>query len=164
MADEIDLDVDLQLVSIESDLPTNGDVTRWVIASLASAGYRTPTGLTTELTLRIVDEAESRTLNKNYRNKDYATNVLSFPFEGPDGIPLALLGDLVICAAIVKKEAQEQHKPLQNHWAHMVVHGTLHLLGYDHMEAVEAEEMEALEVQILQQLDIADPYQNYHEL
>ncbi|WP_461422685.1 rRNA maturation RNase YbeY [Ketobacter sp.] len=163
MADKIDLDIDLQLASAEDNLPTEDQVNQWVTTSLQAVHYKTPPDLTTELTLRIVNQEESRSLNKSYRNKDYATNVLSFPFEGPEGIPLALLGDLVICAPVVKQESQEQHKPLQHHWAHMVVHGTLHLLGYDHMEAAEADEMEALEVQILKQLDIADPYQNYHE-
>lgn len=164
MASELDLDIDIQVASTDADLPDETAVTNWVSACLTSVGYKTPPELTTEMTLRFVDETESQALNKDYRNKDYATNVLSFPFEGPEGIPLALLGDLVVCAPVVKKEALEQGKPIQNHWAHMVVHGTLHLLGYDHAEAIEAEQMEALEVQILQQLDIADPYQNYHEL
>lgn len=111
-----------------------------------------------ELTIRIVDEDEGRLLNSTYRNKNYATNVLSFPFECPEGIELPLLGDLVICAQVVEREAKEQNKSLLAHWAHLVVHGCLHLQGYDHIEDAEAEVMEALETQIMQQLGYADPY------
>jgi probable rRNA maturation factor len=117
-----------------------------------------------ELTIRVVDEAEGRDLNRDYRGKDYATNVLSFPAElpeGPDGEPLLdipLLGDLVICAAVVEREAAEQGKPLEAHWAHLVIHGCLHLLGYDHLEDAEAEEMEGLERQLLAELGHPDPY------
>ena len=117
-----------------------------------------------ELTIRIVDEAEGRDLNRDYRGKDYATNVLSFPAdppEGPDGEPLLdipLLGDLVICAQVVEREAAEQGKSPQAHWAHLVIHGCLHLLGYDHLEDAEAEEMEGLERQLLAELGHPDPY------
>ncbi|MGL5337628.1 MAG: rRNA maturation RNase YbeY, partial [Aeromonas veronii] len=93
-----------------------------------------------------------------YRGKDKPTNVLSFPFEAPPGLELPLLGDLVICRQVVEREAEEQGKPLMAHWAHMVVHGSLHLLGYDHIEDEEAEEMEALERDIMQELGFADPY------
>ena len=111
-----------------------------------------------EMTVRIVDEAESHELNLNYRGKDRPTNVLSFPFECPDEVELPLLGDLVICRQVVEREAQEQDKPVMAHWAHMVVHGSLHLLGYDHIEDDEAEEMESLEAQIMTGLGFADPY------
>ena len=111
-----------------------------------------------KMTVRIVDEAESHALNLNYRGKDRPTNVLSFPFECPDEVELPLLGDLVICRQVVEREAQEQDKPLMAHWAHMVVHGSLHLLGYDHIEDDEAEEMESLETQIMTELGFADPY------
>ena len=158
-AEAIDLDIDLQIASTMAGLPDQESVYHWVHCALSTVGYHTPTDLTTELSLRVVDEEEARELNKTYRNKDYATNVLSFPFDGPEDIPLALLGDLVICAPVVQREAQEQHKTELNHWAHLVIHGTLHLLGYDHMEAAEADEMEALEVQILKQFGMADPYQ-----
>ena len=111
-----------------------------------------------KMTVRIVDEAESHDLNLTYRGKDRPTNVLSFPFECPDEVELPLLGDLVICRQVVEREAIEQEKPLMAHWAHMIVHGSLHLLGYDHIEDDEAEEMESLETEIMQGLGFADPY------
>ena len=111
-----------------------------------------------EVTIRIVDEAESHELNLTYRGKDRPTNVLSFPFEAPPEIELPLLGDLIICRQVVEKEAVEQSKTVEEHWAHMVIHGCLHLLGYDHIEDDEAEEMESLETEILQNLGYADPY------
>ena len=100
-------------------------------------------------------------LNKEYRGKDKPTNVLSFPFDDMAGLPeeeTRLLGDLVICAPVVRKEAKKQDKRPKDHWAHMVVHGTLHLLGYDHIEEAEASEMEALEARILEQFGIKNPY------
>ena len=108
--------------------------------------------------IRVVDEAEGRELNRRYRGMDKATNVLSFPFQAPAGIDSQHLGDLVICAPVVEREAREQRKSLRDHCAHLVVHGVLHLRGYDHQDEREAEEMEALERRILQQLGIADPY------
>lgn len=113
---------------------------------------------THELTLRFVDEEESQQLNYQYRHKDKPTNVLSFPFECPPDIPIQLLGDLVICVPVVMKEATEQNKSFSAHLTHMIVHGVLHLLGYDHIEDDEAEEMESLEVDILAKLNIDDPY------
>lgn len=112
-----------------------------------------------EITIRFVGEDESHQLNEAYRGKSSPTNVLSFPFECPPGIELNLLGDLVICVPVIIKEAQEQSKALMNHYAHMIVHGLLHLLGYDHITDEEADVMEALEVVILEQLGIDDPYQ-----
>ncbi|MGL4679992.1 MAG: rRNA maturation RNase YbeY, partial [Plesiomonas shigelloides] len=109
-------------------------------------------------TIRIVDEEESHHLNLTYRGKDKPTNVLSFPFEAPPGIELPLLGDLIICRQVVEAEAVEQQKELSAHWAHMVVHGSLHLLGYDHIEDEEAEEMESLETEIMQEMGYPDPY------
>jgi len=144
--------VDLQIACDAENLPSDEDFSRWVdkvLTQQKAAG---------ELCIRIVSEQESQTLNREYRGKDRPTNVLSFPFEVPPGIPVSLLGDLVICAEVVAREAQEQHKPVQDHWAHMVVHGTLHLLGFDHINDEEAEEMEALERTLLAQMDIADPY------
>jgi probable rRNA maturation factor len=111
-----------------------------------------------EVVIRIVDEAESRQLNRDYRGKDRPTNVLSFPFEGPEHLPMESLGDLVICAPVVEREAAEQGKSLEAHWAHMVVHGVLHLRGYDHLDDAEAEEMEGREVVILAALGYPDPY------
>jgi probable rRNA maturation factor len=112
-----------------------------------------------ELSLRIVDEPEIAALNAQYRGKDYATNVLSFPADLPPELQLPHLGDIVICAAVVEREAREQHKTSAAHWAHMVVHGVLHLLDYDHIEDADAAEMEALEIAILQQLAFSNPYE-----
>ncbi|MDI7688857.1 rRNA maturation RNase YbeY [Cronobacter malonaticus] len=111
-----------------------------------------------EVTVRLVDEAESHDLNLTYRGMDKPTNVLSFPFEAPPGIDMLLLGDLIICRQVVEREAREQEKPLDAHWAHMVVHGSLHLLGYDHIEDDEAEEMEGIETEIMLALGFDDPY------
>lgn len=113
-----------------------------------------------EVTIRIVDEAESRQLNHTWRGKDKPTNVLSFPFEAPPGIALPLLGDLVICRQVVEAEAAAQRKTAEAHWAHMVVHGCLHLLGYDHIDDAEAEIMEARERRILAAMGYPDPYQD----
>ena len=115
-----------------------------------------------ELTVRIVDEEESQALNLEYRGKNYPTNVLSFPFEVPPHITeemeFPLLGDLVICAQVVNREALEQNKTFEAHWAHMLLHGCLHLLGYDHIEDIEAEQMEAIEIEILQKIGFPNPY------
>lgn len=145
--------IDLQMAcEQESDLPTAEQIEQWATAAVQ------PQSDEVEMTVRIVDEAESHALNLNYRGKDRPTNVLSFPFECPDEVELPLLGDLVICRQVVEREAQEQDKPVMAHWAHMVVHGSLHLLGYDHIEDDEAEEMESLETQIMTGLGFADPY------
>lgn len=111
-----------------------------------------------DIAIRVVDEREGRSLNHHYRGKDYATNVLSFPAELPEGVTLPLLGDLVICAPVVAREAAEQGKPLNVHYAHLTVHGVLHLLGLDHEDEREAEAMEAIERAILAELGHADPY------
>ncbi|MBN6075273.1 rRNA maturation RNase YbeY [Aggregatibacter actinomycetemcomitans] len=145
--------IDLQIASAdESGLPTAAQIEQWATAAVQ------PQSDEVEMTVRIVDEMESHALNLNYRGKDRPTNVLSFPFECPDEVALPLLGDLVICRQVVEREAQEQEKPLMAHWAHMVVHGSLHLLGYDHIEDDEAEEMERLETQIMIGLGFVDPY------
>ena len=145
--------IDLQMAcEQETGLPTAEQIEQWATAAVK------PQSDEVEMTVRIVDEAESHALNLNYRGKDRPTNVLSFPFECPDEVELPLLGDLVICRQVVEREAQEQDKPLMAHWAHMVVHGSLHLLGYDHIEDDEAEEMESLETQIMTGLGFADPY------
>jgi probable rRNA maturation factor len=111
-----------------------------------------------EFSIRIVDAEEAQTLNRDYRDRDYATNVLSFPAELPPGVPIPLIGDLVLCAPVIAREAAEQGKPLAHHYAHMVVHGVLHLLGFDHQQDAEAERMEATEREILARLAVADPY------
>lgn len=144
--------LDLQLASSASELPDATQFQRWLQAAIL------PFQDEAEVTIRIVDEQESQQLNLQYRGKDKATNVLSFPFQCPPGIELPLLGDLVICAGVVRAEAAEQNKPLAAHWAHMVVHGCLHLLGFDHINDADAEQMEAEEIQILQQLGISNPY------
>ncbi len=135
-------------------LPAAVSFRRWIAAALRGAKYRK----SAEVAIRIVDIDEGRALNRDYRGKDYATNVLSFPAELPPGLKLPLLGDLAICAPVVLREAAEQGKVPRAHWAHMTVHGTLHLLGYDHIDDAQAETMEALETRILANLDIADPY------
>jgi probable rRNA maturation factor len=144
--------LDLQLASTADNLPTEAQVQQWLEAAIL------PFQAEAEVTVRIVDHAESQQLNFDYRSKDKPTNVLSFPFQCPPGIELPLLGDLVICAPVVAAEAAEQHKSLQAHWAHMVVHGCLHLLGFDHINDDDAEQMEAEEITILQQLGITNPY------
>ncbi|RTE66957.1 rRNA maturation RNase YbeY [Amphritea opalescens] len=144
--------VDRQCQIADEGLPSEEQLTTWVTAALKGRLEDA------ELSIRIVDPEESQTLNHQYRGKDSSTNVLSFPFEMPEGIELDLLGDLVICAEVVAREAEEQNKPLFNHWCHMVVHGVLHLLGFDHINNAEAEEMEQLERDILASLEIPDPY------
>lgn len=147
------LTLDLQLACASTDgLPSEAQLQGWLEGTIL--GFQQEA----EVTVRIVDEAESRELNHTYRGKDKPTNVLSFPFEAPPGLELPLLGDLVICRQVVEAEAVEQGKTLDAHWAHMVVHGSLHLLGYDHIEDEEAEEMEQLERDIMQELGFADPY------
>jgi probable rRNA maturation factor len=146
--------VDRQVAIDEPLLPSLMQLTRWVGCVFAHH----PDDPRREVTIRFVDERESQTLNRDYRGKDKATNVLSFPFESPPGIDFPLLGDLVICHAVVAQEAREQNKPLEYHYAHMVVHGVLHLMGYDHIDDQEAEEMEQFERELLAELSIPDPY------
>ncbi|WP_355661347.1 rRNA maturation RNase YbeY [Halomonas salifodinae] len=151
---EIDRQVAVTDAAARASLPDEGQLAAWVGAVLAHF----PEAADHELTVRFVDGEESQALNRDYRGKDQPTNVLSFPFESPPGVSLPLLGDLVICHAVVAREADEQDKPLVAHYAHMVVHGTLHLLGHDHIEDDEAERMEALEVTLLAELGFPDPY------
>ncbi len=148
---EVILDLQIATAS-EEGLPQEADFQRWLEAVLPQFQPES------EVTIRLVDEAESHELNMTYRGKDKPTNVLSFPFEAPPGIELPLLGDLIICRQVVEQEAVEQQKALLAHWAHMVVHGSLHLLGYDHIEDDEAEEMESLETEIMLALGYPDPY------
>ncbi len=149
----LDLALDLQLaVKDQQNLPSEQEFNLWVSTALEG---RLPQA---ELTIRVAEAEESQSLNKAYRGKDKPTNVLSFPFEAPPGIELPLLGDLIICASVVEDEAKAQNKPLNAHWAHMVVHGCLHLLGYDHIEDNDAIEMESLETKLLSNIGISDPY------
>lgn len=144
-------ELDLQIASDAEGIPSAEDFQRWVEAALADHDGA-------QLTIRVVDEDEITELNRTYRDKDKPTNVLSFPFEVPADIELPLLGDIVICAKVVQDEAIAQNKPLQAHWAHMVIHGCLHLLGHDHMDDDEAELMEGLEITLLAALGYANPY------
>ncbi|MBM7332584.1 MAG: rRNA maturation RNase YbeY [Alcanivorax sp.] len=150
--------VEVQWASDASDAPDESDLRAWALKAAEVAG-----GVVGDITVRVVDDAEIRVLNREYRGKDKATNVLSFPFDMPEGLPEdafePLLGDIVISAPVVRREAAEQDKALDAHWAHMVTHGVLHLLGYDHIEDEDAEVMEALEVRALAELGYPDPYQ-----
>jgi len=155
-------EIDVQYaIKKSSSLPTEEQISTWVNSALSR--HETDGGLT----VRITDEAEITELNRDYRNQDKPTNVLSFPMdlstELSEEIGISMLGDIVICAPVVEKEATEQNKPLQSHWAHMVIHGTLHLLGYDHIEDEEAEEMESLEIEIMHELGYKDPYQQLED-
>ncbi len=152
MTDQPAVFIDLQVASEQQGLPTESQFQRWVVAALSD--YKRDA----ELTIRLVDGAEGAELNEQYRKRSGSTNVLSFPFEAPEGVELDLLGDLVICVPVVVREAQEQHKEVEDHWAHLVVHGVLHLLGFGHIEEAEAVEMESLEIKILKDLGISDPY------
>ncbi|QDH69405.1 rRNA maturation RNase YbeY [Marilutibacter alkalisoli] len=150
------LDVTVNYGLPRTGIPAAVSFRKWVAAALEGRIREA------DLAIRIVDAREGRALNRHYRGKDYATNVLSFPAEVPEGLPknvkFPLLGDLVICAPVLAREAREQKKPLAAHYAHMTVHGTLHLLGWNHEDEREAECMELLEREILASLGIADPY------
>jgi probable rRNA maturation factor len=135
-------------------IPLRASFQAWVEAAVLGTRRRRAT----ELSIRLVDAEEGRALNHQYRNRDYATNVLSFPTDLPPQVTLPLIGDLAICVPVVVREAAEQDKPVRNHFAHMTVHGTLHLLGYDHELDTDAERMEALERKVLESFGIADPY------
>ena len=150
------IELDLQIACEGFSIPSEEQFKLWAEHAFENSLKKTREH--GELTIRIVDSDESQTLNNTYRQKDKPTNVLSFPAEIPEFIESDLLGDLVICAPVVIAEAKEQGKTEADHWAHMVIHGTLHLLGYDHIKDGEAEEMEVLETSILQTLSIASPY------
>lgn len=145
--------VEVQLATLERALPRQPEMLRWVSATLTSEAKNG------DVSIRIVDEAEIRELNRTYRSKDSPTNVLSFAAELPAEVEPRLLGDLVLCAPIVAAEAAAQGKSVRAHWAHLVVHGTLHLLGYDHERAADARRMEARETSILRGLGFPNPYE-----
>lgn len=147
-------EVEVQVALEMAGLPTVTEFRRWVDAALAEAGHAQDA----EVVIRIVNEAESASLNRTYRHKAGATNVLSFPFEAPVGVSVDLLGDIVLCAPVVVREAVEQQKSLPAHWAHLAIHGVLHLLGHEHQDATQAEAMEQLESRILAGLGYPDPY------
>lgn len=144
--------LDLQLATSTSDHPKQQQLQHWIDSVLKQQQGDT------EIVIRIVDTDESRQLNHRYRQQDKATNVLSFPFEAPPGISIDLLGDLVICAPTMATEAEQQNKTTEAHWAHIVIHGVLHLLGFDHIENEDAQRMETEEIKILQSLGFANPY------
>ena len=144
--------VDIQYAMAVDGIPSEDAIRQWVLQALPEENKGA------ELTVRIVDEAEITALNHQYRGKDGPTNVLSFPYDGIPGVASELLGDIVICAPVVASEAIAQHKPLDAHWAHIVVHGVLHLLGYDHQHDDHAHQMEAREAELLASLGYANPY------
>ncbi len=148
----MDILVDIQYIFSNPNLPDKRSINAWVNAALNNSEKNV------ELTIRIVDEKEGKELNERWRNSEGPTNVLSFPAEETLEISPKLLGDIVICAPVVEREAEQQEKSLNAHWAHMVIHGTLHLLGYDHINNRDAKIMESLETTILDKLGFRDPY------
>ncbi len=144
--------IDVQYAVNPVGLPTKQDILRWVNFALANQNRHA------ELCVRIVDLEESARLNQQYRRKHGATNVLSFPAELPEMLDSPFIGDIVVCAPRVEMEAKQQHKIIHDHWAHLIVHGVLHLLGYDHDSADNAKRMESIEVQLLAHWGVADPY------
>jgi probable rRNA maturation factor len=144
--------IEIQTIFNSNGQPGQEQIQHWIDTALD--GFNQDN----EIVVRIVDEQESAELNEQYRHKPGPTNILSFPVDVPEGIDLNLLGDLVICAPVLEKEALEQHKDLSDHWAHIIVHGVLHLLGYDHIDDDEAELMESNEITILNKLNIKNPY------
>ncbi len=155
------LSVDIQLALADpTTVPTQAQTEQWVHAALAQAALERgqAPAEAAELSVRIVGEEESQTLNQRYRDRQGPTNVLSFPAELPPEVCTPLLGDLVICAPLVAREAQAQDKAELAHWAHLLVHGTLHLLGYDHVESDAAQKMEAIEITVMNRLGYPNPY------
>jgi probable rRNA maturation factor len=147
--------IDIESNTSSQKLPAVAALETWISAALKSQHLDEA-----EVSVYIVDEAESQELNSQYRGKDKPTNVLSFPADIPEEVGIPLLGDLVVCAPVVEREAEEQGKTLEAHWAHMLVHGSLHLLGFDHIDDNEAETMEALETEIITGLGFPAPYQD----
>jgi probable rRNA maturation factor len=145
------IELEVQRVTTCETLPGDARFEEWTAAALRDRRRA-------ELTLRLVDADESRRLNRQYRGRDAATNVLAFPADLPAGIDVPLLGDVVICAPLVEEEARRQGKDPLAHWAHLTIHGILHLLGFDHQTASEAERMEALETELMASLGLPDPY------
>jgi probable rRNA maturation factor len=151
------MNIDVQVASDAAGIPTSDDIREWIERTVAAADPDRDA----DVSVRIVDEQEMRALNRDYREQDKPTNVLAFPAGDTGFVPpgeMPLLGDIVVCAAVVAREADEQGKPPGHHWSHMLVHGTLHLLGHDHVTDPQAQAMEALERRILDSLGIADPY------
>ena len=152
-----DLSVDVRVACDDVNAPGRALIARWVRTALEEAGA----AVRGEVSVKIVGLDEMRAINLGYRGQDKPTNVLSFAGGPVDGLPVEaapILGDIAVCAAVVAEEAVQQNKTLEDHWAHMIVHGTLHLLGFDHVDDAGAGEMEALEARILRREGIADPY------
>jgi len=147
----VKVEIEVQNATSLTPVPSSQQFERWASAALRKHGDA-------EVLIRLVDRQESRRLNDQYRHENNATNVLSFPADLPEEVGLALLGDIIICAPIVVEEARDQHKTAEAHWAHLTIHGILHLLGHDHQAEEEASEMESLETRILQSLGFPDPY------
>lgn len=150
-------DIEIQRIFASPEQPNEAQIQLWIDTALADLEQDT------EIVVRIVDRQESAELNQQYRHKQGATNILSFPVEIPEEIDLNLLGDLVVCAPVLEQEALQQGKNLSDHWAHIIIHGALHLLGYDHLDDEQAEEMESKEIALLQKLNIPNPYQQVIE-
>jgi len=153
------LAVDVQVACDDSDVPSKRQIEHWATRAVVESGRTLAANA--EMSVRVVNREEIRSLNRDYRQLDRVTNVLSFPAGGISGLPAEapqLLGDVVVCAAVVGEEAAEQGKAVDAHWAHMLVHGTLHLLGFDHQTAADAAEMEGLEARILTANGLSDPY------
>lgn len=148
------VEVHVNYAAARRGIPSASSFRRWVETALLHARHRKPA----ELSIRIVAAREGRSLNRRYRKRDYATDVLSFPAELPEDVRSPLLGDIVICAEVASREAREQRKPLCDHYAHLTVHGVLHLLGFDHKGKRDAAKMEALEKKVLASLGVDDPY------
>ncbi|MFC1665239.1 rRNA maturation RNase YbeY [Pseudomonadota bacterium] len=140
----MNIEVDVQVASKSEYLPTVENLSLWATTALSSVSQDK-----LELTVRLVDEYEMQVLNRTYRHQDKPTNVLSFPFDDPPGVSSFLLGDVLICAPVVEREAKEFGLTLNERWAHLVVHGVLHLCGYDHMQEIEADEMMQQELRVL---------------
>jgi probable rRNA maturation factor len=149
----MNLQLSVQYGAGRAGLPAKSSLRRWASAALHGLGRER-----VALGVRIVGAAESADLNRRFRRRHGPTNVLSFPFEAPSGTRSEVLGDLVICAPVVRREARAQRKPERAHWAHMVVHGILHLRGYDHLNRRDATVMEKKEIRILKELGFANPY------
>jgi probable rRNA maturation factor len=145
--------VEIQTIFASAGQPSEAQIQLWIDTALEAVNQDT------EIVVRIVDELESAELNEQYRHKSGATNILSFAVDIPEGIDLNLLGDLVVCAPVLEQEARQQNKILAHHWAHIIIHGVLHLLGYDHLNDEQAEQMENKEIALLQKLNIPNPYQ-----
>ncbi len=146
------IDLYIQRIIEQQEQPSDAEILKWVKTAIGA--HRSEV----EMTIRITDKHEIQYLNHEYRQKNKPTNVLAFPLEQHEDLPIPLLGDLVVCAEVIEEEAKEQNKDMIAHWAHIIIHGTLHLLGYDHIEDKEAEEMESLETTLMQQLGYNNPY------